>query len=80
MKKMWVFPFLMATILIVAAGCGKSEPVDTPENEPKEEEPSEETPSESPETEEPSEENPEEEKTCSTFPGGLWQYHVQYHQ
>lgn len=63
MKKMWVFPFLMATILIVAAGCGKSEPVDTPENEPKEEEPSEETPSESPETEEPGEEKPEEEKT-----------------
>ncbi|HBW12248.1 MAG TPA: hypothetical protein DEF30_00190 [Proteiniclasticum sp.] len=63
MKKMWVFPFLMAMILIVAAGCGKSEPVDTPENEPKEEEPSEETPSESPETEEPGEEKPEEEKT-----------------
>ncbi len=51
MKKMWMFPFLMAMILIVAAGCGKSEPVDTPGNEPKEEEPSEETPSENPETE-----------------------------
>lgn len=63
MKKMWMFPFLMAMILIVAAGCGKSEPVNTPGNEPKEEEPSEETPSESPETEEPGEEKPEEEKT-----------------
>jgi len=39
MKKMWMFPFLMAMILIVAAACGKSDPVDTPGNEPKEEEP-----------------------------------------
>ena len=62
MKKMWMFPFLMVLLLIFAAGCGKSEPVDTPGNEPKEEEPSEETPSEDPETEEPGEENPEEEK------------------
>ena len=62
MKKMWMFSFLMIVVLLFAAGCGKSEPVDTPGNEPKEEEPSEETPSEDPETEEPGEENPEEEK------------------
>lgn len=62
MKKMWMFSFLMIVVLLFAAGCGKNEPVDTPENEPKEEEPSAETPSESPETEELGEENPEEEK------------------
>ena len=62
MKKMWMFSFLMIVVLLFAAGCGKNEPVDTPENEPKEEEPSAETPSESPETEELGEEKPEEEK------------------